>query len=162
MSWFPWKAGDCGSQVPSGSRPRGSCSCKGLQSTRPGPHPADVETPSEIHSSEGSGAATLPERAEGERGNQERPPETAPEPHGRSEPAEVVSQGQLSWTRARGAQVTGDSRPHRPLTPVPGAARGRFTTMRPSAASDNKQWNSSHLGPFFQLLTSEFLKIRIK
>lgn len=43
-----------------------------------------------------------------------------------------------------------------------GAARGRFTTMRPSAAADNKQWNSSHLGPFFQLLPSEFLKIRIK
>lgn len=69
----------------------GALAAEALRGTRPGPHPPDTETPSEMHSGEGSGAAASLERErEGERregvGREgvsvlgRRAPEAPPEP----------------------------------------------------------------------------------
>lgn len=105
-----------------GLGPQGLLRRGALRGTRQGPHPPDTETPSEMPSGEGSGAAASPERERGGREGREwggggqcagktRPPEAPPEPHSRLETAEAVSCGQLRWSRACRAQVTGGPRP---------------------------------------------------
>lgn len=116
--------GPAGHRPPGGPGlgPQGLLRRGALRGTRPGPHPPDTETPSEMHSGEGSGAAASLERErEGREGREgggggqcagkRRPPEAPPEPHSHLETAEAVSCGQLRWSRACRAQVTGDPRP---------------------------------------------------